>query len=267
MEDVFLPHPEDSGRQCRLCRPCTRQAFMEAIRQRNFPLICPVCKAAAGQRVPQVRNAEQGDASEIKPLDQSVVCSVLTEDEQREFHQRCLEVWRDASGDVKPCLVADCGGFGFVGPGDERCQCNVCGADWCGECGKDHSVEVTCDDHERWLEENNAGDQRFEAHVREQGMKRCPNCGHSVYKESGCNHMTCRCKHHFCYVCSSTLSANDPYTHYNQAGPGICPLFDGQELPDQEQRQHVRPVIQLPYIPHRLRVARRDIVQFADPWA
>lgn len=32
-------------------------------------------------------------------------------------------------------------------------------------------------------------------------FKQCPNCKFWVEKNQGCDHMTCRCKYQFCYVC------------------------------------------------------------------
>jgi IBR domain, a half RING-finger domain/SAM domain (Sterile alpha motif)/Zinc finger, C3HC4 type (RING finger) len=34
-----------------------------------------------------------------------------------------------------------------------------------------------------------------------QGWKQCPNCSNIIEFISGCNHMTCRCGHGFCYLC------------------------------------------------------------------
>lgn len=33
------------------------------------------------------------------------------------------------------------------------------------------------------------------------GWRQCPTCRNMVEKISGCNHMSCRCGGHFCYVC------------------------------------------------------------------
>ena len=33
----------------------------------------------------------------------------------------------------------------------------------------------------------------------------CPSCQTPVVKEEGCNHMTCRCQHEFCYVCGESI--------------------------------------------------------------
>lgn len=33
------------------------------------------------------------------------------------------------------------------------------------------------------------------------GWKRCPGCAQMVERHSGCDHMTCTCRTHFCYTC------------------------------------------------------------------
>ena len=36
--------------------------------------------------------------------------------------------------------------------------------------------------------------------------KRCPRCRVMIVKDGGCNHITCRCGHNFCWSCSKKLS-------------------------------------------------------------
>ena len=37
---------------------------------------------------------------------------------------------------------------------------------------------------------------------KENHLKKCPKCGIEIYKDSGCNHMTCtKCHHQFCWIC------------------------------------------------------------------
>lgn len=47
----------------------------------------------------------------------------------------------------------------------------------------------------------------------------CPTCSVPCQKIMGCNHMRCfQCDTHFCYLCSSWLSPDNPYRHFNEAG-------------------------------------------------
>jgi hypothetical protein len=49
------------------------------------------------------------------------------------------------------------------------------------------------------------------------GGKQCPQCGNAVVKSSGCNHMTCACGQHFCWICLLPFaSANDTYRHLHE---------------------------------------------------
>lgn len=209
--DIFLPHPEDPFRHCELCRTCARRHFREATNQRRFPMYCPVCTASSTQ-------------NELKPLSDQVICSVLDIDEQGKFYRQSLASYADKALDVKTCLTPDCIGVGIV---DEvgRCRCATCHLDWCALCDSGHDADSSCEAFANWLRENSAADAHFDELVQKQKMRRCPSCGHMVQKESGCNHMTCRCQHHFCYSCGRSLNANAPYSHFQDVTRN-CRLFD-----------------------------------------
>ena len=36
--------------------------------------------------------------------------------------------------------------------------------------------------------------------------RRCKKCGIFIEKNQGCNHITCRCGHQFCYICGEPWS-------------------------------------------------------------
>jgi len=44
-------------------------------------------------------------------------------------------------------------------------------------------------------------DRNFLVCVKGAKYKQCPSCKFWVEKNDGCDHMTCRCKYEFCYVC------------------------------------------------------------------
>jgi hypothetical protein len=59
---------------------------------------------------------------------------------------------------------------------------------------------------QKWLKEN---------------TKQCPKCGGNIYKNGGCNHMTCKfCKHEFCWICGAT------YTNNHFSSTSKCKQFD-----------------------------------------
>lgn len=89
-------------------------------------------------------------------------------------------------------------------PADNRTiKCPHCNFILCGNCRTWHSMDQPCVED---LE----------------GVKRCPRCRCPVFKTAGCNHMTCRCGCHWCYVCEAGFDVADQcYTHLRQAHGGI----------------------------------------------
>ncbi|KAI9325722.1 hypothetical protein DFJ73DRAFT_911712, partial [Zopfochytrium polystomum] len=49
-----------------------------------------------------------------------------------------------------------------------------------------------------------AHDEQMAALAAQHGWKRCPSCGFVIEKHTGCVHMTCKCRHEFCYTCLET---------------------------------------------------------------
>ncbi|XP_015124119.1 E3 ubiquitin-protein ligase RNF14 isoform X2 [Diachasma alloeum] len=46
----------------------------------------------------------------------------------------------------------------------------------------------------------------------------CPHCNAAIEKSDGCNKMTCgRCNTYFCWLCSSRLNHETPYSHYQDS--------------------------------------------------
>jgi hypothetical protein len=50
------------------------------------------------------------------------------------------------------------------------------------------------------VKENSEGDDGIETLLAAQKFTRCPRCGNGVEKNTGCDHMTCRCGLNFSYV-------------------------------------------------------------------
>ncbi|KAJ3269729.1 E3 ubiquitin-protein ligase rnf14 [Terramyces sp. JEL0728] len=58
-----------------------------------------------------------------------------------------------------------------------------------------------------------------------QNSQKCPRCSTWIEKHSGCNHITCTCNCHFCFLCGNELGL-DPLLHYS-SGPCKNKLFHG----------------------------------------
>ena len=84
--------------------------------------------------------------------------------------------------------------------------CSVCKSGWHGEfarCFPRKQYELT--------KEERASEDYLKKHSTP-----CPTCDARCQKTHGCNHMICfQCNTHFCYLCSSWLSADNPYEHFN----------------------------------------------------
>jgi hypothetical protein len=57
-------------------------------------------------------------------------------------------------------------------------------------CKSYNKKSVSASDHNEFLNMADAGDARL-----------CPGCSMRTNRTDGCNHMTCPCGYHWCYVC------------------------------------------------------------------
>jgi hypothetical protein len=60
---------------------------------------------------------------------------------------------------------------------------------------------------------------------REEGWARCPGCGQMVELNKGCNHIVCRCRTEFCYICAATREGCVCYTWVN---PRLVEVAEGR---------------------------------------
>jgi len=87
-------------------------------------------------------------------------------------------------------------------------------------CGKEAHEGITCT--ERELLDDPAEQERLnEQWALTAGVKRCPSCRVFVQKTEGCNHMTCHCGVHFCWICSKEFDSNSIYRHMSMEHGGI----------------------------------------------
>ena len=88
--------------------------------------------------------------------------------------------------------------------------CGTCGTRFCWGCGAGAHEPASCAQMRGWAaltaaaeaDGALASDDWLAAHTQA-----CPSCGSAIQKNDGCNHMTCRCGHQFCWVCRQAWCA------------------------------------------------------------
>lgn len=68
-----------------------------------------------------------------------------------------------------------------------------------------------------WLQAQSRDDEEFLKYLQQaEDTRPCPGCGHMIEKDEGCQHMTCKCGHEFCWDCGAdrkVIAAHDNRWH------------------------------------------------------
>lgn len=90
-------------------------------------------------------------------------------------------------------------------------------------------TERTCKQYE--ADGRNSDEVGLLQYFEREGVKRCPNCGHAIEKNGGCDHMTCNrqaggCGSEFCIRCLADYNGpNGIRTRGNSAHKPSCPWY------------------------------------------
>lgn len=78
-------------------------------------------------------------------------------------------------------------------------RCIHCHHDSCRQCRVAWHNDLTC---QQYQASTNVSEQdRLNNNYIQSHTKICPRCSTPIEKNGGCDHITCRCGHEFCYVC------------------------------------------------------------------
>lgn len=161
-----------------VCRPCFRSLCVQFAADKGVgssAVACPVPKCGA-------LFSRQDVVNGVSPLD-------LMKIDERE---------RDASMRVgmggAATLRCVCGAVAAVDTHHDGrptvVECPECARAYCAACGNFDHTPDPCpppkDGTDKWLAKK---------------TKRCPKCKEAIEKNAGCNHMTCRCGHQWCWLC------------------------------------------------------------------
>nr|XP_043616241.1 probable E3 ubiquitin-protein ligase ARI8 [Erigeron canadensis] len=95
---------------------------------------------------------------------------------------------------------------------DVYCGCKY---GFCWKCSEDAHRPLDCETVAKWVIKNSAEAENTKWILAY--TKPCPNCKKSIEKNEGCMHMTCKCGHHFCWLCLGSFGGYDhACNHYEE---------------------------------------------------
>ncbi|KZP04504.1 hypothetical protein FIBSPDRAFT_1054631 [Athelia psychrophila] len=162
--------------------------------------------------------------------------------------------------DFKYCTTPDCRQVYRCTASDTASimHCPSCLSSVCSACHEGGHEGMTCG--ERKQNNDPEEQERLNDELATQpGFKKCPQCTVWIEKTEGCNHMSCKCGAHICWVCMGIFNAQSVYEHMNTAHGGIY-----EELPFQPgafaEQQGAPHLIAL----HRARLAQQQFYEVED---
>ncbi|KAK5955878.1 hypothetical protein OHC33_003519 [Knufia fluminis] len=178
------------------CQDCLRELFYDACRDES--LYPPRCCT--------------------EPIPVASVEVLLPRDMIVEVEQKRVEL---STQDRTYCANTACSKF--IPPADitsDIAECQKCNSRTCIHCKKEA--------HENECQED-ADAQAVLELAEQEGWKRCGNCQAIVELKHGCNHISCRCSHEFCYKCG--------VAPWKNCG---CPQWDEEMLIERTQQVAAR---------------------------
>ncbi|KAJ7749330.1 hypothetical protein DFH07DRAFT_829339 [Mycena maculata] len=187
----------------------------------DFPISCPTCQVKPGEEPVQ-----------ISDLTAQLVLGASNMDEWN--HARFLSTLNliycphkgcDETFDADDIAPAPSG----VEHAESLVQCPRCRGSLCKACKCVWHDNLTCEQYQALpITERNPEDVAFANLARQEKWRRCPKCSAMVELKYGCNHITCVCKHHFCYTCGADFEHKGG--KYRCKGGLGCKVWEEQNL-------------------------------------
>ncbi|KAI0202427.1 hypothetical protein F4808DRAFT_75399 [Astrocystis sublimbata] len=111
---------------------------------------------------------------------------------------------------LRHCPSADCDHVYRANEPTRVLACNGCLKATCTACHAQHEP-LTCADYQDVASGRREANEKLK---KDLGIKDCPKCKTPLEKTDGCDHITCRCGAHICWICLETFEDSDPcYEH------------------------------------------------------
>ncbi|THU95695.1 hypothetical protein K435DRAFT_966271 [Dendrothele bispora CBS 962.96] len=203
------------------CTTCLRHFFITDAK--TFPLVCA------------------GDDNDCKqPIALPMLQKILTHSQFYTLLEVAFSSYVEKNTQIyKYCKTPDCRQvYSCISSTTRTLRCPSCLATICPRCHEDGHDGLTCEErrkHTDTVEQERLTDQW----AKEAGAKRCPQCKVWIQKTEGCNHMSCKCGAHICWVCMRVFSSGTIYSHMNETHGSIYdardPLIQGEDIQAQLQ--------------------------------
>ncbi|KAJ7232978.1 hypothetical protein B0H12DRAFT_1144517 [Mycena haematopus] len=188
-------------------------------RRAEFPISCPTCQVKPGE-----------EPVEIGDMTARLVLGDANMDEWN--HARFLSTLNliycphkgcDETFDVDDVAPAPSG----VNHAETLVQCPRCRGSLCKSCKSVWHENLSCEQYQALpLTERAPEDVAFANLAAQEKWRRCPKC--SLWSNS--SHITCICKHHFCYTCGADFEHTNG--KYRCTGGMGCRVWEEQNLLD-----------------------------------
>ncbi|KAE9393084.1 hypothetical protein BT96DRAFT_924279, partial [Gymnopus androsaceus JB14] len=194
--------------QHQFCRECLQGYVLSKIKDRRFPIVCPICMNDKAHPNPGTIGQSLIEQMHIPQKDYEIFEQMML----LQYNARKLRLSIEIEYQEEVIVT---------------CPLPGCGHAWCKTCMQDIDFggpPHSCD-----------GSNELASLMREKGWKACPGCQTNIQKMDGCNHMTCPlpgCNMHFCYRCGQGIIRSTLTTEVRNAISGhygACQLLEVEE--------------------------------------
>ena len=191
---------KDGKVRCVLCFETVRATEMRGLECRH--MFCRDCYTS------YLEEAVKGGVECIHTVCPESTCGLIVSEDLfrallpsrlfERYHRFMVNSYIDRGQNVKWCPRPGCEYACEYPKNRARDVVCVCGYSWCFKCGLEAHSPLDCETVAKWNAKNSSTD---DTEWIKANTKTCPSCRNPIQKNEGCMHMTCRCRHEFCWLC------------------------------------------------------------------
>ncbi|KAF5178135.1 E3 ubiquitin-protein ligase arih1 [Thalictrum thalictroides] len=158
-------------------------------------------------------------------VDQDMVNTFVSQEDKDKYSNFLFKSYVEDNRRIKWCPTPGCDyAVKYIGDFENYdVSCN-CAFGFCWNCTQEAHSPVDCDTVSNWVMKNK--DESENVNWILVNSKPCPGCKKPIQKNQGCNHMTCKCGLHFCWLCLCSLK-----NHHS------CNGFEERRMDDESENR------------------------------